>query len=101
MPAKILYKITWNRPGEPDHTALAVYKTVEVIRAALLETGYAMAVSVCPAEAPADRSMRADYSQALRDAAEMDDAGGLDSGDRTAMGRLGARAFPHLRNKEV
>lgn len=99
MPAKILYKITWNRPGEPEHTALAVYETAAVIRRVLLETGDAMAVSVYPAEAPAeasaDRSTGTDYGQALRDAAE------LDSGDHTAMGRLGAKAFPHLRNKET
>lgn len=95
MPAKILYKITWNRPGEPEHTALAVYETAVELRRVLLETGAAMAVKVAVAEAPTGRHSAPEppVDEPLTGAAARE--GELDAYDRAAMSRLGAKAFPH------
>lgn len=107
MPAKILYKITWNRPGEPEHTALAVYETAAVIRTALLATGVAMAISVYPAggtaarhavpEPPVDEPLMGAAAKRVGDRLRAAAAreGELDAYDRAAMSRLGAKAFPH------
>lgn len=107
MPAKILYKITWNRPGEPEHTALAVYETAVELRRVLLETGAAMAVKVAVAEAPTGRHSAPEppvdepltgatakrVGDRLRAAAARE--GELDAYDHAAMSRLAAKAFPH------
>lgn len=113
---EILYKITWKWPGgSPSGFALAPYASARQIESALIAAGYGQGdITVRPGEAPTGRHsapeppvdepltgaaakrvgdrLRTLTGHAATDTQTDDD---LDPADRAAMGRLGAKAFPH------
>lgn len=81
----ILYRVSWTMPGEPEHSAVMDHGASMSLAAALEPLG--AVVYRFPPDRPAGRQLAA---QSRDDATG---AGGLDAGDRAAMGRLARRAL--------